>query len=479
MRAYAGDTREQRPTNDIVQDLAQPSAASPPANPPPENDRTAEVVADSADTTAAPTAGEADGRVGMFSSLRVRNYRLFASGQVVSNVGTWMQRIAQDWLVLVLTDNNPVALGIAAALQFLPTLMFSLWAGVLADRLDKRKLLIGLQAGIATSALVLGLLDVTGVVQVWHVYVLCFVLGAFSAVEVPTRQSFVVEIVGRDQVTNAVALNSTSFNLARIVGPAIAGVMITLIGTGWLFLGNAVFTVAVIVGLVMMDPAKLIRGPRLDRAKGQLRAGLRYVWGRPDLMTVMVLVFFVSTFGMTFFVSLAVVAANVFQRDAAGYGLLSTTLAVGTLAGALVAARRSGRGRPRTRLLLVAAFGFGVLEVVAGLMPSYLTFALALVPVGFAVMTFMTTANATVQLAVSPEMRGRVMGLYMLVFVGGNPIGAPMTGWLADTWGGRSPFFVGGAVAAGAALVCGLVLLRRGGVKLPARVRGLRILRRG
>ncbi|WP_156757666.1 MFS transporter [Actinokineospora pegani] len=414
----------------------------------------------------------------MFSSLRVRNYRLFATGQVVSNVGTWMQRIAQDWLVLVLTDNNPVALGIAAALQFLPTLMLSLWAGVLADRFDKRKMLIGVQAAIAMSALLLGLLDVTGLVQVWHVYLFCFVLGVFTAVEVPTRQSFVVEIVGRDQVTNAVALNSTSFNLARIVGPAIAGVMITLVGTGWLFLGNAVLTVAVIVGLVMMDPAKLLSGPRLQRAKGQLREGLRYVWGRPDLMTVMVLVFFVSTFGMTFFVSLAVVAANVFQRDAAGYGLLSTTLAIGTLCGALLAARRSGQ-RPRTRRLLLAAFTFGVLEVVAGLMPSYLTFALALVPVGFAVMTFMTTANTTVQLAVSPEMRGRVMGLYMLVFLGGNPVGAPLTGWLASSLGGRSPLLVGGTVAALAAVVCGVVLARRGGVRLPARVRGLRVLRPG
>ncbi|WP_204456173.1 MFS transporter [Actinokineospora baliensis] len=403
----------------------------------------------------------------MFSSLRVRNYRLFATGQVVSNVGTWMQRIAQDWLVLVLTDNNPVALGIAAALQFLPTLIFSLWAGVLADRLDKRKLLIGVQIGLALCALVLGVLDVTGIVQVWHVYALCFVLGAFAAVEVPVRQSFVAEIVGRDQVANAVAINSTSFNLARIVGPAIAGVMIILIGTGWLFLGNAVCTVAVIVGLLRMDPAKLIRGPKVPRAKGQLREGLRYVRRRADILTVMVLVFFVSTFGMTFFVTLAVVAATVFHRDADGYGLLSTTLAIGTLAGSVLAVRRSSRGRPRTRLLLGSALAFGILEVVVGLMPSYSTFAIALIPVGLCLMTFMTTANSTVQLAVSPEMRGRVMGLYMLVFVGGNPLGAPMVGWMADQWGARSPFIIGGAVAALTAILCGAVLLVRGGIKRP------------
>ncbi|MDQ3405885.1 MAG: MFS transporter [Actinomycetota bacterium] len=401
----------------------------------------------------------------MFSSLRVRNYRLFASGQVISNVGTWMQRIAQDWLVLVLTDHNPVALGIAAALQFLPTVMLSLWAGVLADRLDKRKLLIALQTGLAMCALVLGILDVTGLVQVWHVYLLCFVLGAFSAVEVPVRQSFVGEIVGRGQLANAVALNSTSFNLARIVGPAIAGGLIVLIGTGWLFLGNAVLTVAVIIGLLRMNLAELHRVPKVARGKGQLVEGLRYVRKRPDIMTVMVLVFFVSTFGMTFFVTLAVVAANVFHRNADGYGMLSTTLAIGTLAGALWAARRSSKGRPRTRLLLGAAFVFGVLEIVVGLMPTYTSFAIALIPVGFAVMTFMTTANATVQLAVAPEMRGRVMGLYMLVFVGGNPIGAPMTGWMADQWGGRSPFLIGGAIAALAAVTCGVILIRRGGVR--------------
>ncbi|PPK70510.1 MFS transporter [Actinokineospora auranticolor] len=414
----------------------------------------------------------------MFASLRVPNYRLFASGQLVSNVGTWMQRIAQDWLVLVLTDNNPVALGVAAALQFLPTLMFSLWAGVLADRLEKRRLLVGVQCGLVACALVLGLLDVTGLVQVWHVYVLCFVLGAFAAVEVPVRQSFVAEIVGRAQVANAVAINSTSFNVARIVGPAIAGVLITVIGTGWLFLGNALLTVGVITGLLLMDPAKLIPGPKVPRKKGQLVEGLRYVRKRADILTVMVLVFFVSTFGMTFFVTLAVVAATVFHRDADGYGLLSTTLAVGTLMGALWAVRRSSRGKPRTRLLLGSAFAFGVLEVVVGLMPSYASFAIALIPVGLCLMTFMTTANSTVQLAVAPEMRGRVMGLYMLVFVGGNPLGAPMVGWMADQWGARSPFVVGGAIAALTAVVCGAVLLRRGGVELPVTGWGRLLLRR-
>ena len=396
----------------------------------------------------------------MFGSLRVRNYRLFASGQVISNVGTWMQRIAQDWLVLMLTGYDPVALGIAASLQFLPTLMFTLWAGVLADRLDKRKLLIIVQSGMAVSALVLGVLDVTGLVQLWQVYLLCFVLGVFTAADMPVRNSFVAEMVGREQLINAVALNSSTFNLARVVGPALAGMMIIWVGTGWVFLINAVSTVAVIAQLLRMNTAELHRGEVQPRSPGQLRAGLRYVRGRPDVLAVLVLVGCVSTFAITFFATLAIAAANVFHRQADAYGLLSTLLAVGTLTGALLAARRSTRGRPSPRLLMGAAFAFGVLEVIAGLMPSYLTFGLALVPVGIAMMTFMTTANSTVQLSVSPEMRGRVMGLYMLVFVGGNPIGAPMVGWLAAQFGGRSPFVVGGAIAALSAVVCWLVLAR-------------------
>lgn len=408
----------------------------------------------------------------MFASLRVRNYRLFFSGQVISNIGTWMQRIAQDWLVFTLSGNNPLALGVAVALQFTPTLLLSLWAGVLADRVDKRKLLIGIQLGVCVQGVVLGLLDVTGLVTLWQAYLLCFVLGTLSALEVPTRQSFIAEMVGRRYVPNAVALNSSVFNLARIVGPAIAGFAITWVGTGWLFLANSVSTVAVLIGLAMMDPDKLFRSPGLGRAKGQLLAGLRYVRGRPDLVTLMVLVFFVSTFGITFFTSLAIVAGNVFGTAADGYGLLSTLLAVGTFAGALLAARRGSRGEPRLRVLLVSAFSLGVLEFAAGFMPTYVAFGIALVPLGFATITFLNTANSLVQTAVSPEMRGRVMGLYVLVLIGGNPVGGLLTGWVADTFGGRSPFFIGGVVSAVAAAVCALVLLRRGGVRLPVRRAG-------
>jgi MFS family permease len=397
----------------------------------------------------------------MFGSLRVRNYRLFASGQVISNVGTWMQRIAQDWLVLQLTGNDPVALGVAAALQFMPTLMFTLWAGVLADRLDKRKLLILVQSGMAATALLLGILDLTGIVQLWQVYVLCFVLGVFASADMPVRQSFVSEMVGREYLANAIALNSSTFNLARVVGPAVAGLMIIWVGTGWVFLVNAISTVAVIAQLIRMNPAELHRSEAQPRARGQLMAALRYVRTRPDVLTVLVLVFCVSTFAITFFATLAIAAANVFHRQADAYGLLSTLLAVGTLTGSLFAVRRSTRGKPTVKLLLHGAFWFGVLELVAGLMPTYLSFGLALIPVGIAMMTIMTVANATVQLSVSAEMRGRVMGLYMLVFLGGNPVGAPMVGWLAAQFGGRSPFIVGGAIAAISAIGCGLVLMRK------------------
>ncbi len=400
----------------------------------------------------------------MFGSLRVRNYRLFASGQVISNVGTWMQRIAQDWLVLELSGYDPVALGLAATLQFAPTLLLTLWAGVLADRHDKRRMLMLVQSGMAACALVLGLLDVSGLVALWQVYLLCLVFGVFTAFDPPVRQSFVGEMVGKEHLTNAVALNSSTFNLARIVGPAIAGLMIVWTGTGWVFLVNAVSTLAVIVNLGRMNPAELHRDPAPARRRGQLREGLRYVRGRPDVLAVMVLIFCVSTFAITFNTTLAIAAANVFHRQADGYGLLSTLLAVGTFTGALLAVRRSTRRRPGPRLLIGAALAFGVLEVVAGLMPTYLTFGLALIPVGVALMTFMNTANNTVQLGTAPEMRGRVMALYMLVFLGGNPIGGPMTGWLAAEFGGRSPFVVGGVVATGCAAVCGILLARRGGV---------------
>ncbi|WNV82042.1 MFS transporter [Umezawaea sp. Da 62-37] len=403
----------------------------------------------------------------MFGSLKVRNYRYYASGQVVSLIGVWMQRVAQDWLVLELSHGSAVALGIAAALQFAPTLVFSLYAGVLADRMDKRRLLLVLESGLALCALTLGLLDVTGLAQLWHVYLLCLLLGCVSAVETPVRQSFVIEMVGRDQLPNAVALNSMTFNLARMVGPAVAGVGITIIGTGWMFLINAASFVAVIGGLLLMDVAQLRRSDPVPRERGQLVEGLRYVKGRPDLVILLSLVFFISTFGLNFFLTLAVMARNVFGGNADAYGLLTTMLAVGTLAGATLAAKRSTRGKPRLGLLIGGALAFGFLEVAAGLMPNLITVGLVLIPVGIAMMTFTTTANATVQMSVAPAMRGRVMGLYMLVFLGGTPLGGPVMGWLAEQYTGRAPLVAGGVISVVTALVGYVVLIRRGGLVLP------------
>ena len=395
----------------------------------------------------------------MFVSLRVPNYRLFAAGQIVSNVGTWMQRIAQDWLVLDLTGGSATALGIAAALQFAPTLVLSLWGGVLADRVDKRLVLIGIQAAMGLCALALGTIVLTGVVELWHVYLLCLLLGCFSALDVPMRQSFVSEMVGPGQVVNAVALNSLVFNLARIVGPAVAGVLIVAVGTGWVFLINAVSFVAVIAGLLLMRPERLYRSERVQRAPHQLRDGLAYVRARPDLVAIMVLVFLVSTFGINFFMTLALLARNVFGRDAQGYGLLTTLLAVGSVLGATLAARR--REKPRLRVVAGSGLAFGVLLVVAGSMPTYLAAGIALVPVGFATLIFTTAANTSVQLSVDPTMRGRVMGLYMLLLLGGTPVGGPVLGVVAEHFGGRSPLIVGGVVTVLSVLAVSVVLRRR------------------
>jgi MFS family permease len=399
----------------------------------------------------------------MFASLRIHNYRLYASGQIISLVGVWMQRVAQDWLVLELTDGSAIALGFAASLQFLPVLLLSMWGGVLADRMDKRRLLLWLESALGLCALALGLLDVTGVVALWHVYVLCFLLGCFSAVETPVRQSFVVEMVGRESLTNAVALNSMMFNLARIIGPAIAGLAVVAIGTGWVFIANAVSFVGVVLGVWLMRTSELLRSPPVPRSRGQLLSGLRYVRGRPDLMTVMLLVFLISTFGFNFYLTLAILARNVFGGDADAYGLLSTLIAVGTLAGATLAARRK---QPRMSVFIGSGVVFGVLEVVSGLMPTMLLTGLMMIPVGVAMMTFTTTANATIQLAVEPEMRGRVMGIYMLVFLGGNPVGGPLMGWLGEI-NGRAPVIVGGVVSVVVTVTAWVVLVRRGDVTWP------------
>jgi MFS family permease len=407
-----------------------------------------------------------------FRSLSIRNYRLYASGAVVSNVGTWMQRVAQDWLVLQLTANSGTALGITTGLQFLPILLLSPYAGLIADRFPKRRLLQVTQLMLAGPALVLGVLAVTGVAQTWHVYLLAFAFGIGSAFDAPARQSFVSEIVGPDDLTNAVGLNSASFNLARMIGPALAGLLIAALGsgvsaTGAVILVNAVSYGAVIYSLQRMRERDLTPAVREERHKGMIRDGVRYTLERPDLMLVLTIVFFAGTFGLNFQLTSALMATEVFHKGAGEYGLLGTTLAIGSLSGALLAARR---GRIRHRLVILAAVAFGVAEIVAGVLPSYLTFALWTPVLGLASLTMITSANATFQMSVAPAMRGRVMALYMMVFMGGTPLGAPIVGWVGQTFGARWTLVGGGAVT----LLCTALA-----VLVFSRVQGLIGSRRG
>ncbi|HEY6748232.1 MAG TPA: MFS transporter, partial [Mycobacteriales bacterium] len=324
------------------------------------------------------------------------------------------------------------------------------------------------QSFVIAQAAVLGLLDVGGVVQLWHVYLLALMLGISSAVDVPVRQSFVVEMVGGTDLPNAVSLNSVTFNLARIVGPALAGVLIAAVGTGWVFLGNALFTVAVIVGLAMMRPGELFRSAPTGREPGQLRQGLRYVKGRPDLILPMALVFVVGTFGLNFPVTMALMAKEVFGRGAAGYGLLTTAIAVGSLGGALISTRRTAA--PRTRLLLGSCLAFGLLEAVVGLGPTYWSVVVLLLPMGAATLTFTISANSTVQLGSDPAFRGRVMALYLMCFMGGTPLGAPLVGLASDAFGPRAGVVGSGLICAAAAVVAAGWVARRRGLTLSAQV---------
>ncbi|MFI0981154.1 MFS transporter [Streptomyces sp. NPDC021093] len=410
-----------------------------------------------ADSAPAPTTPKQS----MFSSLRNRNYRLFASGQVVSNTGTWMQRIAQDWLVLSLTGSAS-AVGVTIALQFLPMLLFGLYGGVLADRLPKRPLLLVTQSAMGLTGLALAALTLTGHVEVWHVYATAFVGGLVTVVDNPARQTFVAEMVGPDEIRNAVSLNSANFQSARLVGPAVAGVLITAVGSGFAFLLNGLSFIAPIVGLLMMRTSELHKVERAPRGKGQLREGLRYVAGRPELIWPIVLVGFIGTFGFNFPIWLSAFTSDVFHEGAGTYGLLNTLMAAGSLAGALLAARR---GTSRLRLLVGAAVLFGVLETVTAFAPSFWLFAAMMVPIGMFGLTVNVTANSSVQMATDPAMRGRVMALFMMVFTGGTPLGAPLLGWITDTYGARIGFAAGGVISALAAAGVGLLLCRVGGLR--------------
>ena len=364
----------------------------------------------------------------------------------MSNIGTWMQRVAQDWLVLSIPGNGGGALGITTGLQFLPILLLSPYAGVVADRFPKRRMLQLTQATMALASLALGVVAAVGVAETWHVYVIAFAFGIGAAFDAPARQAFVSEMVGPEDVTNAVGLNSAAFNTARIIGPALAGLLIGLLGggmraTGWVILLNAVSYLAVIWQLERMDTRALLSPKPVGRRPGMLLEGVRYLRGQPKMLMILVLVFFAGTFGMNFQMTSALMATEVFGKGAGEFGILGSALAVGSLTGALAAARRP---RVRVRLLVLAATGFGVAEIVAGSLPSYLAFALFCPLIGLCTITLLNSANATLQVESDPEFRGRVMAIYMTIVMGGTPLGAPVIGWIGEAYGARWTLIVGG-----------------------------------
>lgn len=408
-----------------------------------------------------------------FKALHNRNYRRYAAGGVISNTGTWMHRIGQDWLVLQLTGGSAVALGVTTALQFLPFLLFSIGAGLVADRLPKVRLLQATNLAMALPAALLGVLAITGHAQVWQVYLIALVGGVAAAFDAPARQSFVPELVGSGDLANAVGLNSASFNLARIVGPGLAGMLIAALGggavaAGWVLLLNAVSFVAPITALRRIE-ASLGSGRKVaSRQKAQIRAGFAYVAGRRDLVLIMAVMFFAATFGLNFQLTSALMATEVFGKGATEFGLLGTTMATGSLAGALLAARRT---TVRRRTVVVAAVAFGLAEVVAGLLPTYWSFAVFTPILGITAMTMITSANTYVQLWTDSAMRGRVSALYMLVFFGGTPLGAPIVGWVGEHWGGRWTLIGGGALTV-IGVVVSVLLIHRPGSRVESAVEG-------
>ena len=392
-----------------------------------------------------------------FRSLRVRNFRLFWIGQMISVSGTWMQTVAQNWLVLSLTESG-VALGVTVALQFLPMLLFGMWGGLIADRFDKRRILFVTQMIPLVLALVMFVLVATGAVALWMIYVMAFLLGLVFMVDMPTRQSFVVEMVGPGELPNAVGLNSAMFNTGRVVGPAVAGVLIATVGIASTFLLNAASYLAVLLALAAMRPAELFPQTRADRAPGAIRAGLRYVWTTPVLRSTLLLVAVVGTFGMNFTVILPLLARYTFEGGAPLYGVLTSLMSLGSLIGALTAAGRVG---PTRRMLIGSGAAFGFLTLVSAVAPTPLLVGTALVAVGVAIMLFLATANTTLQLTTDPAMRGRVMALYGLVFLGSTPLGGPFLGWVSGRWGGRWGLAISGAVSLAAAVIAAVPAMAR------------------
>lgn len=400
----------------------------------------------------------------IFRSLWVYNYRLWAEGALVSNIGTWMQRTAQDWLVLAeLTDKSATAMGIVIALQFGPQLLLLPVTGYVADHFDRRRLLLVTQIAMGLLALGLGLLTISKLVVLWQVYIFAFLLGCVAAFDAPARQTFVCDLVGEEDLSNAVALNSTSFNSARMLGPAVAGVLIAKVGTGWVFLINAASFVAVIFSLLAIRKDTLYPSAPLKDAEDGLLEGFRYVWRRPDLIAIMWMFFLIGTFALNFPIFISTMTVQAFKAGSQEYGILTSTMAIGSVLGTLFAAAQT---KPSMGILFTGAASIALSFAVAALMPTAITFGLALILVGLSVQSFTATANGAVQLATEPAMRGRVMAILMAVVMGGTPLGAPVVGWVADRFGARwsiAVAVVSGVVAAGIGVI---YLVRHRGMRL-------------
>jgi MFS family permease len=396
---------------------------------------------------------------GTFRSLRSFNFRLWTAGALISNTGTWMQRVTQDWLVLTqLTHHDATALGIVMGLQFAPQLLLLPWTGLAADRLNQRKLLMVTQATMGVLALMLGVLTVTGVIRLWQVYVFAFLSGSGAALDAPVRQTFVAEMVGDEDLPNAVALNSTSFNAAQLIGPAVAGLLIAKIGIGWVFLLNGISFAAVLVSMSFFRLSELRTSTRAHPTASGFLEGLHYVWRRPDLRAILLMLFLIGTFGFNFPIFISTMAVNVFHSDARAFGLLSSIMAVGALTGALYAASQK---KPGLASLSIGAGVFGLGYTFAALAPTYWWFAAALAVSGAAALTMSNGTNSIMQLSTEPSMRGRVMALRVGVALGGTTIGAPIVGWVANRFGPRWSLAVGASACFSAALIAVYVLAKR------------------
>ena len=389
-------------------------------------------------------------------SLKHRNFRLFFTGHAISVIGTWMQRVAQDWLVLEITD-SAVAVGIAASLQFLPVLLFGLWGGVVVDRLDRRRILLVTQATSAVLAGALATVVLLGVVELWMVYLLALGLGFVTVIDNPARQAFVAELVGPESYVNGQALTSTVHNAGRLIGPAVAGVLIAAYGSGVAFAVNAVSFAAVLWALLLIDTTAIRTVPHAVRGRGQVREGLRYVYSHPELRACMVLVGVIALFGQNFRVVLPLLAQRTFHGGAETYGWLTSALGIGAVLGAVVTASME---RVTSWALLLSAVGFGVANLLAASSPVLAMALFAMTLVGVTNIVFNTLARTLLQLGTDPSMHGRVMALHGFVFLGTTPIGGPLVGWMCELWGPRAGLFVAAASALLGAVAVGPQLRR-------------------